>query len=431
MRIALKHENVHLGEKYVMDVSHPDSSTYGQHWTIDQVASSFAPSGETVAKVKSWLTAEGVAETNIAVSRDKTWIRVKTSLAQAASLLKTKYHVLEDSESETMSIACDQYHVPDFVHSLIDFITPTVHTAQRSPQLLKRSSAGADPETDPRLRLSHQPILHDPMPDDLSTCGDAVTLDCLRKLYNIPKETTANKKNSLGVVELNPDGWYSQIDLDMFFANYSKSLVGRPPQRISIDGAIPAYKRPFTFYDNLGESDLDLQIAMPLTYPLNVTFYSVGDGYIGASFNTWLDALDASYCSFEGGDDPSIDPVYPDNSTAEPGYGNPYNKTEQCGGARPSHVYSVSYAALEFGFTPAYATRMCEEFMKLTLQGSTFLFASDDYGVGAPQAIGCTGPNGTSFTPAFPATCPWITAVGGSAIDFNKTVFDPDRKSVV
>ena len=32
----------------------------------------------------------------------------------------------------------------------------------------------------------------------------------------------------------------------------------------------------------------------------------------GASFNNFLDALDASYCTFEGGDDPNQDATYPD-----------------------------------------------------------------------------------------------------------------------
>jgi hypothetical protein len=32
----------------------------------------------------------------------------------------------------------------------------------------------------------------------------------------------------------------------------------------------------------------------------------------GASFNNWLDAVDASFCTFEGGDDPTQDGIYPD-----------------------------------------------------------------------------------------------------------------------
>ena len=62
-----------------------------------------------------------------------------------------------------------------------------------------------------------------------------------------------------------------------------------------------------------GESDLDLQYSMALvgkTQP--VTLYQVGDLVEGASFNNLLDALDGSFCTFEGGDDPTQDGIYPD-----------------------------------------------------------------------------------------------------------------------
>ena len=32
----------------------------------------------------------------------------------------------------------------------------------------------------------------------------------------------------------------------------------------------------------------------------------------GASFNNFLDALDGTFCTFEGGDDPTQDGIYPD-----------------------------------------------------------------------------------------------------------------------
>lgn len=43
---------------------------------------------------------------------------------------------------------------------------------------------------------------------------------------------------------------------------------------------------------------------------MSITTYS--RYLLGGSFNTLLDALDGSYCTFEGGDDPLYDPVYPD-----------------------------------------------------------------------------------------------------------------------
>jgi tripeptidyl-peptidase-1 len=51
-----------------------------------------------------------------------------------------------------------------------------------------------------------------------------------------------------------------------------------------------------------GESDLDLEYAMALVYPQKVTLYQAGDTVEGASFNDFLDAIDGSYCSYEGGD---------------------------------------------------------------------------------------------------------------------------------
>ena len=57
----------------------------------------------------------------------------------------------------------------------------------------------------------------------------------------------------------------------------------------------------FTFVvDFNGESDLDLEYAMVLTNPQPVTLLQTGDLVEGAGFDNWLDAVDASFCTFEG-----------------------------------------------------------------------------------------------------------------------------------
>jgi hypothetical protein len=71
---------------------------------------------------------------------------------------------------------------------------------------------------------------------------------------------------------------------------------------------------------------------MSLVYPQKVTLYQVGDYLEGASFNNFLDALDGSYCTYDGGDDPTQDSVYPDPSGT--GYGV-YKGPENCGGLQP------------------------------------------------------------------------------------------------
>jgi tripeptidyl-peptidase-1 len=117
---------------------------------------------------------------------------------------------------------------------------------------------------------------------------------------------------------------------------------------------------------------------MSLVYPQRVTLYQVGDYLEGASFNNFLDALDGSYYTYMGGDDPTQDGVYPDPYGT--GYGV-YKCSENCGGFAATNVISTSYGYNEADLTPFYENRQCHEFLKLGLQGVTFLYSSGGYGV--------------------------------------------------
>lgn len=205
---------------------------------------------------------------------------------------------------------------------------------------------------------------------------------------------------------------YVPSDLDLFFTNFSTKQVGSRPTLNSIDGGV-VQQTNMSFGFN-GESDLDLEYAMTLVYPQQVTLYQVGDAVEGASFNDFLDGIDASYC---GGDDPSQDGTYPD--TAPGGYTGP----KDCGKYAPTKVISTSYGYNEADLTPAYEQRQCNEYMKLGMMGVSVLYSSGDYGVAgnSNQCINSTGgyQNGTlggRFNPAFPSTCPYVTSVGATQV---------------
>jgi len=53
-------------------------------------------------------------------------------------------------------------------------------------------------------------------------------------------------------------------------------------------------------FDDNGESDLDLEYGMALTNPQPIQLLQAGDTVEGASFNNWLDAVDASFCTSGG-----------------------------------------------------------------------------------------------------------------------------------
>ncbi|KAI9871485.1 MAG: hypothetical protein M1830_002862, partial [Pleopsidium flavum] len=261
--------------------------------------------------------------------------------------------------------------------------------------------------------------------DSLKTCNTRITPNCLRALYLFPPGISANPKNSYGVVEYSPQA-YLQGDLDLFFQNFSRPQVGQSPILDSIDGGFPQTNvRGFKYN---GESDLDLEYAMSLVYPQKVTLYQAGDLVEGASFNNFLDAIDGSYCTFEGGDDPTQDGIYPDPLPG--GYRGP----ENCGGFAATNVISTSYGYNEADLTPFYEMRQCQEYMKLGLQGVTVLYSSGDFGV-AGNSGQCIDPvtkmynNGTSgiFNPSFPSGCPYVTSVGATQIKPGASVTAPEE----
>lgn len=165
--------------------------------------------------------------------------------------------------------------------------------------------------------------------------------------------------------------------------------------------------------------DLDFQASYPLVYPDEVVLYQVDDYYYSnhyhdgqGLFNSLLDAIDGSYCNYtafgETGDDPAVDPVYPD---LNPGG---YNAPLQCGRYKPTNVISISYSADEPTLPLNYQRRQCNEFMKLGLQGVSIIVSTGDSGV-APRTDDCAN-NGTLFGPQSPINCPYITAVGATTL---------------
>jgi tripeptidyl-peptidase-1 len=254
----------------------------------------------------------------------------------------------------------------------------------------------------------------------LANCANLTSVECLRALYQFGPGKTSRKGNEMGIGE-----WADFLylpDLPLFFKNWTTQPIPSDtvPEFISIDGGQTAN---FTYDKAEGsgvESALDFQTAYSIIYPQKLRLYQVGDGInvdsVG-TFNIFLDALDASYCTYLGGDAPYVDPAYPDPN--EGGYTGPL----QCGGAPISNVFSFSYNQIEAALPVSYQQRQCHEWMKLGLQGVSVLFASGDSGVAnrynsgyenscltSPEVGTYVDINGTRFSPSFPTNCPWITA---------------------
>ncbi|TFK85969.1 subtilisin-like protein [Polyporus arcularius HHB13444] len=421
MRLGLAQSNLDKLEDMLMSVSHPLSPSYGKHFSPQDVVNTFAPSGETVARVTEWLVESGIAKERLRMSASKGWIAFNATVEEAEALIDAEYHVYTH-ESGAEQIGCQSYSVPESIRPHIELIKPSVHFLHRVPspdQLQKRAferpstHIRTGPKTDGR-KVTITP--------SLENCDETITLDCLRALYSIDHTPVSTDKNTFGILEFTPQA-FLQSDLDMFFANFSPSQVGTKPILISIDGGVD--QTDDQGFDTNGESDLDLQYAFGLTNPQPILLLQTGDLVEGASFNNWLDAVDGSFCTFEGGDDPTQDGIYPDPLPG--GFKGP----ESCGILTPPFVVSASYGSDEASATRAYAARQCAEYGKLGLLGTTVLYSSGDDGVAGNGGVclnanGQPARNGKRFNPDFPASCPFVTAVGATQVNPGSTVNDPE-----
>lgn len=93
VRIGLKQNNIGRLEEFLTSVSHPDSSQYGQHWSPEQVAKTFAPTLDTIKAVKSWLVSSGITGERLGLTPSRGWIYFNATVEEAEELLDAEYKV--------------------------------------------------------------------------------------------------------------------------------------------------------------------------------------------------------------------------------------------------------------------------------------------------------------------------------------------------
>ncbi|KAK5994789.1 Aorsin [Cladobotryum mycophilum] len=410
LRIGLAQSNLHRAEEFVHQVSHPRSERYGQFWSAQDVIDMFAPSQEAVSGTVQWLLQSGIDSKTIKPSAGRNWIKVNTTVGEAEKLLETTYYTYKNDEGIEL-VACDSYSVPKDIQSNIDLIMPTI-------QLETRGLASSDSGLRRRDGLSPKIniLASNPDPNSLDHCDQATTPACLRAQYGLPETGESVEGNSYGIVEFAPQS-YDQTDLNGFFSTYASNVPNdTAPIVAAIDGGLFSHENGSS---TRGESNLDLCYAIGLVHPQKVTLYQVGDGDFAqpATNNNFLDAIDGSYCTFEGGDDKDWDAIYPhDGSLPGEWMGPP-----DCGTQKATNVISVSYGSTESARGFAYRNRECTEYMKLGLMGVTVLFSSGDDGV--------AGGGYGRFNPMYPGTCPWITSVGGSGLPQGGKIGDKEVAS--
>ncbi|EJF64895.1 subtilisin-like protein [Dichomitus squalens LYAD-421 SS1] len=416
VRLSLVQPNLHNLDAYLLDIADPQSPNYGQHWTPERVKETFRPSQGSADVVRSWLVSNLDAESSTIIQTDEV-LSLNISVAQAERIFTTNYNVYR-ANNGFERVGCHQGHnFPAHVAEHVEFVWPSL--TYGGPRLTRRNSP-------PTVKGARGPRIVQPSAIDVKHCDDAVTLDCLRALYNFHYDLVAAKRNTVGVAEFGMQ-YYNPADLDMFFKRFAPDQVGNQPKLISIAGGQLNESDPNL--DDFVESSLDLELMMGLLGRKQEVFlYEAGTMEQDPLSDELLGAWDAYYCSVA--DTSGIGRIARDSASSD------------CGDAPRANVVSISYTSTpdvrDSTFLPMLQ-RECTEIGKLALMGVTVIASSGDFGVAFPEfpdtlclvndKLEMQAPNSTQsadFVAAFPASCPYVTAVGSTQVSPGKSVRDPE-----
>jgi tripeptidyl-peptidase-1 len=127
MQIALAQQNLESAEHLLLSISNPTSPQFSQYLTAKEVGQRFAPSTEGVAEVLRWLNEAGISKSRITRSHSGGWLNFNATIMETEQLLKTQYHIYQQSETTELRVACDKYSLPKMLQRHVDFVMPTIH----------------------------------------------------------------------------------------------------------------------------------------------------------------------------------------------------------------------------------------------------------------------------------------------------------------
>ncbi|KAL6860760.1 hypothetical protein ACO1O0_004794 [Amphichorda felina] len=324
------------------------------------------PDQDDVDAVEKWLSNNGITHT----AQENDWIYVHTTVGEAETLLEMKMHRYQ-YENKDPVLRTREYSVPEplvdaikFVHPIGNFMAPKKELTRKSPPK-------------PHHRRN-------------APCAGETTPKCIRKLYNMPPvDPNAQSSIRLGVAGFLEEN-ANHRDVDLFLRrnapeilaegyNFTVELVngGENSQKPAQSGS---------------EAALDMDYTMALGFPSNITYYSTGGR--GEKL------------------DDNGDPYPEEFVDNEPYLELLAHLLDKLDDEIP-HVLSFSYGDDELSVPKPYAERVCSMFGLLTARGTSILVGSGDGGAAGGRNSSCRTPDGMDVTmAAFPATCPWATAVG-------------------
>ncbi|OAA82017.1 tripeptidyl-peptidase [Akanthomyces lecanii RCEF 1005] len=401
-------------EQRLLQVSTPTHPEYGKHLSTRQIQKLLRPKPDHFRSVLEWLSESGgLMARNVSKSSAGDWLEISMPIKSLEHLLQTEYWIFEHIPSGTIAVRTLEWSLPTHLLDVVEVIAPTnvfiLPTAQ-----LKYGAPAPLWETEGRVPTHEELVEEDwldrghldiPAEDALSAnptpaeaCNRlAISSLCLRVLYGTwgysPRISAASRKNSMGMVN-----FLGQVanrsDVALYLARYRPDAAAAHAEAafsVELVSGGDDQQTPNTPQQNKDqkgyEGALDAQTMLGISWPTPLVMYNVGGK-------------------------PPFRPLSMHTKNTNEPYLAWLRHMQSV--ENPPSVISISYAEDEKLVPPEYARRVCAEFAQLAARGVSVLVASGDYGVGRTKQCVTLDEKRRRFMPSFPASCPYVTAVGAT-----------------
>ncbi|RKF75702.1 Tripeptidyl-peptidase sed3 [Golovinomyces cichoracearum] len=369
LRIHLRNLNMESFQQKVLDISTPSHPSYGKHMSREEVNRYLAPPSQSFDSVQQWLRNHEVG--NVTIQND--WFILESTIGRVEKLLDTSYRVYENTETGQLTLRTLSYNLPISLHPYIDIVAPTIKFSIPS---VHRSTLVDWPLEN--IETNKAEILNG---NFAAVCNRTITLDCLKDLYNFRNFSVPSSANNKFALAGFLEEYAQHNDLQNFLEAYVPTASGADFSTVLVNGGLNTQQNTVNTPLNMGEANLDMQYAF-LAYPVPTTYISTG------------------------GRPPETSNMEVDNE--------PYLEflTYLLNSSETYQTISISYGDSEWSVPRSYARTVCDLFSQLSARGVSVLVSSGDSGSGSNCSE--TLPNSLRYTPAFPASCPFVTSVGAT-----------------
>jgi tripeptidyl-peptidase I len=349
---VVKQKNIDKLTLILHDVSDPHSLNYGQHMTREEV-DILTKIPEARTALHQYLLSNGATVTSETSSGD--YITASAAISTWEKVLNTEFYTFHrtlDDGRIDKVVRAEKYWVPKELDEHIESVFNTVQMPLWSHDRLPQLEVITEDGGINKLNSDQYP--------------GYTTLSKIKQVYNVGN-SKGSASSSQGIFA-SISQYFSPADLASF-----QSESGIPNQ--------PVKSAPFGYSsdnqcvsdpNNCVEGNLDVQYIMGISEGSPTTYW-----YSDQSFSAWLVSV-----------------------------ANTPN---------PPLVLSVSYGAYESVMSVSEMNAFTVQAIKLSTMGVTLVVASGDDGA-VVRGMNAFGINYCAYYPVFPASCPYVTTVGATAV---------------